>query len=121
MSRSRLPLAALVSLGLISIIAVSLSYISVSSLRTDVAGSLSCIGEEAILEVVNRGGRITVYYVSVIKGDRVVELRRVNTVLDEGKALNLRLELPKGSKVSILLDKGVIPNLSCGERGRSQP
>ncbi|GEM_PF-2913515 len=121
MSRSKPSATVLASLGLISVIAVSLSYISVSSLRTDVTGSLSCSGGEAILEVMNEGKRVTVYYISVIRGDRVVELRQVGTVLDEGETLSIKLELPKGSKVSVLFDKGVIPNLSCGERGRSQP
>ncbi len=114
-------LLAIFSLGLISIIAVALSYISVSSFKTEVIGSLSCIGNEADLKVVSEGGKVRVYYVSVIEGDRVVELRRIGTILSEGRSLNLRLELPQGSRVSVLLDKGVIPNLSCGEKGRSQP
>ncbi|MDK2373080.1 MAG: hypothetical protein QI197_06880 [Candidatus Korarchaeota archaeon] len=121
MSRSRPLATTLVSLGLISIIAVSLSYISISSFRTYATGSLTCSDGEAILYVVNGGARVKVYYVSVVLGDRVMELRRVDTVLDEGETLDLRLELPKGSKVSVLLDRGVISSLSCGERRRSQP
>ncbi len=110
----------LASLSLISTIAIALSYISVSSLEVNVTGSLLCDGE-ALLVVTSGSGGATVYYVSVIEGDHVVELRRVNAVLSDGESLRLRLKLPEGSKVSVLLDKGVIPNLSCGARKRSQP
>ncbi len=118
--RSRsLPLL-LALLSLISTIAVALSYITVSSLEVNVTGSLVC-DDEALLVITSEGGRTIVYYISVIEGDRVVELRRVDTVLSANEPLNLRLKLPQGSKVSVLLDKGVIPDLSCGARKRSQP
>ncbi len=111
----------LVCLGIVSIAAVLISYLPISHFRTGVIGYLACGDGGASLKLVSREGSVTVYYVSVVEGDNVAELRKIGYRLDGERALTIRLRPPPGSRVSVLMDKGVIPGLACNESGISQP
>lgn len=114
-------ITSVISLIVLSFLAVYLSYSSISSFKTQVRGMLVCHDDQAKLTITNEGDEMRIYYISVERGDNLLELDLLNRILGKGESLTIQLSLPRGCRISILMDKGVIPGLECGGEVRSQP
>ena len=120
--RSKLTSVMLILLVLLAFLAIMLSYTSIVGFKSGLEAKLSCKDGEAVLTLKNYGQSVKVFYISIVRGDEIIEVKEVGLTIDSGGELSIPLNIPnKNVKVSILFERGVIPGLSCGMSATSEP
>ncbi len=109
--------AYIVILGILGVLAVSLTYLAIINLDSDLAVTLYCEQSGLIVRIENYGNPTRIFSISIAKGDEIILLKWIGTTIGSGQRLDIPITVPGSNngniKVSLTSDSQVISGLRC--------
>jgi len=109
--------AYIVILGILGVLAVSLTYLAIINSDSDLTVTLYCEQNGLVVRIENYGNPTRIFSISIAEGDKIILLKWIGTTIGGGQRLDIPITVPGSNggdiKVSLTSDSRVISGLKC--------